>query len=437
MKKSRPYRTTDVKDICVTKLLALKRSGRCYVGLDCSKHEVVVVVRWEDGSFERPWQVAMTSQDLGLLVEKLEKLSAACEVVIALEPTGSYCDPIRYALHRACLCVYRVNPKSSHDFAEIFDGVPSQHDGKDAACVAELAAIGKCSQWPWQPDQPKLRREIEWADHHQETLIRWQGYLEGLLAQYWPELTQMVKLSSSTLLNLLACYGGRQALLNDPEARAQLRKWGGAKLSEKKIDQILESAAESIGVYQSDDEVTNLKRCAAEALRLRRQVNKSRRLLEKCVKNDPNMRAVAQVIGPVTTAVCWVELGNPTQYHYGKAYLKAMGLNLKERSSGRYQGQLRISKRGPSRPRRWLYLAALRHAQSAWVRPWFEAKKKRGRGGAQKALVALMRKLALAVYRVAQGREFHIQRLLPGARKYHPELGPKHAELRQVMEAPA
>jgi hypothetical protein len=37
-----------------------------------------------------------------------------------------------------------------------------------------------------------------------------------------------------------------------------------------------------------------------------------------------------------------------------------MGLNLVEHSSGTYQGQLPISKRGNPRVRQWLYMAVLR-----------------------------------------------------------------------------
>jgi hypothetical protein len=46
--------------------------------------------------------------------------------------------------------MWRVSPKAAHDYAEIFDGTPSQHDGKDAAVVAELAALGKATAWPYQ-----------------------------------------------------------------------------------------------------------------------------------------------------------------------------------------------------------------------------------------------------------------------------------------------
>jgi transposase len=89
-----------------------------------------------------------------------------------------------------------------------------------------------------------------------------------------------------------------------------------------------------------------------------------------------------------------------------------MGLNLKERSSGAYQGQLRISKRGNARARQWLYFAALRLVQDSEVRPWYEAKKARNEDAARKAVVAVMRKLALSLYHIgAKGEEFEPRRL--------------------------
>jgi transposase len=87
--------------------------------------------------------------ELSILVQKLKELGHGREMVIAMEPTGTYADPVRQALHDAGLEVYRVSPKASHDYAEILDGVPSQHDGKDAACVAELSAMKKRQEWKW------------------------------------------------------------------------------------------------------------------------------------------------------------------------------------------------------------------------------------------------------------------------------------------------
>jgi hypothetical protein len=43
-----------------------------------------------------------------------------------------------------------------------------------------------------------------------------------------------------------------------------------------------------------------------------------------------------------------VLIPDPHNYPCGEAYRKAMGLNLKERSSGKHQGKLKITKCGPS-----------------------------------------------------------------------------------------
>jgi hypothetical protein len=89
-----------------------------------------------------------------------------------------------------------------------------------------------------------------------------------------------------------------------------------------------------------------------------------------------------------------------------------MGLNLAERSSGIYKGHLRISKRGHPRSRQWLYFAMLRWVQKCGVRRWYEAKKAKNADDAKRVLVALMRKVVLALYHVGvSGQEFEPRRL--------------------------
>ena len=129
---------------------------------------------------------------------------------------------------------------------------------------------------------------------------------------------------------------------------------------------------------------------------------------------QPVIRAMGAVVGPVTACVLWVELGDPRDYPCGPAYRKAMGLNLKERSRGRWQGRLKLTKRGPSAVRRWLYLAALRWVRQEPVRSWYLRQKGQRRGAAKPALIGVMRKLALALYRVGgRGEPFERTRLYP------------------------
>lgn len=412
--KSRPYKSTDVKSVSVAQVVRNRQGVRCDVGLDTSKREIRVVVRWADGAFERPWQVPLS--DLKVLMEKLKELGSGREMFIAMEPTGSYGDPVRQALHDAGLKVYRVSPKASHDYSEILDGVPSQHDGKDAACVAELSSMQKRQEWRWEESGLELRYEIEWMDTHQQMLTRLLGRLEGLLGRFWPEATDWLELSSATLLRTLEHYGSAEALAADAEAESRLQRWGGAQLKREKIRGLIASARQTVGVRVQRADVQQVQRYARTALLIRHEQEESRKELARLTKGNEVVERQSKVVGRATAAVLWARLGDPKKYHSGAAYRKAMGLNLKERSSGTWQGQLKITKRGSSQVRRWLYFAALRWCQDPWIRPWYEKKKKRGEGHAKRALIALMRKLALALYYVGvEGRPFDVRKLLPEA----------------------
>ena len=83
-----------------------------------------------------------------------------------MESTGTYGDALRARLTAAGLNVQRVGGKAAHDYAEVFDGVPSQHDGKDAAVIAELAAFGKSRPWPYRPPS-ELEEEPQGAQQRQ------------------------------------------------------------------------------------------------------------------------------------------------------------------------------------------------------------------------------------------------------------------------------
>jgi transposase len=194
---------------------------------------------------------------------------------------------------------------------------------------------------------------------------------------------------------------------------------------------VVQSAKTTLGVRQHAADVEQVRRVAGEALRLRKEVNSSKKRLAKRVEGHAGIQRLAAVVGPGTAAVSWVHLGDPSKFHCGRAYLKALGLNLKERSSGFFKGQLKITKRGPSRPRRWLYFAALRYSQKPSIRAWYEFKKSRGPGHAKRALVALMRKLGLAMHQVSKGATFDEQALLPGASQYQQRAARKHQQRRR------
>jgi transposase len=412
--RRKAYRGVRVNDVDAGALVQQRPGEEVVVGVDVGKLDLRVVVRWADGQFERPWRV-INPHEIGALVQRLEVLARGRQLRVALEPSGTYGDALRQALHDAGLRVQRVSPKAAHDYAEVFDGVPSQHDGKDAAVVAELAATGKSKEWIYRERDLWTQELVYWVqglENERRIWMLWMGQLEGLLGRHWPEATRVLKLSSGTLLRVLAFYGGPAGLAADAEAAERLRRWGGRLLSPEKLEALLQSARQTVGVRQDRWTGAALREYAEQALEARQKYRHKQRQLRRLAAEEPVLQAQGKVVGVPTACVLWVSTGDPRGFDSGPAYRKAMGLNLTERSSGMYQGKLRISKRGSARSRQWLYFAALRQIQQGGVRRWYEAKKARDGQQAKRAVVAVMRKLALALYRVgAQGERFESRRL--------------------------
>jgi transposase len=384
------------------------------LGVDVGKYSLWSICRWADGRSERPWRVK-NPQEIPALLALVKRMKVRRQLVVAMESSGTYGDALRQALADKKVEVRRVSGKATRDHAEGYDGVPSQHDGKDAALVADLAAKGMSKLWEYQPAdawEQELAYWVEWMVAYRQMLTIWQGRLEGLLGRHWPEATQVLKLSSATLLQVLKRYGSSKALAEDPDSAKTLARWGGAFLTQKKIDDLLAGARSSVGVRAGEWQQRQIQDYAEQALSARQQAKRAERRLCRLAQGHVVIQAQAKAVGVPTACVFWASTGDPRKFHSAGAYRKAMGLNLAEWSSGLYKGHLRISKRGSARTRQWLYFAALRLVQQRGVRPWYEAKKIRDEGDGRRVLVAVMRKLAVALYHVGvHNEEFKPRRL--------------------------
>ena len=125
------------------------------------------------------------------------------------------------------------------------------------------------------------------------------------------------------------------------------------------------------------------------------------------------MQSMSKVVGSVTAGVLYAKLGDPRAYHSSDAYLRGFGLNLTIRQSGKSEGKLKISKRGPGLARAYLYFSTLRKIQRDPIfKAWYQKKYRRqGNQLGRKAVIALMRKLAQALWHVAKGEPFDSHKL--------------------------
>jgi transposase len=345
------------------------------------------------------------------LIEQLKALGVPITVV--MESTSTYGDSLRYQCRQAGFTIYQANAKKVHDAREIYDGVPSLHDAKAAWLIAKLHKDGATKLWCETSMEARrmnaLRLEYEL---HQDQHLRNRNRLEAYLSRHWPEVLAIMPLESVTLEQLIKTYGSPQEVAAQPaQAASAMRAWGKSGLTAEKIANVVASAKNTLGEPCIEAERQFLMALASELQHSRQQMRAAKQALEAIVENDDALGEMGRTVGKVTTAVLISLHLDPRSFMTPKSYQKALGANLTEKSSGQINGRLRLSKRGSATARKFLYLAALRLlANDPKVGKWYEAKK--DERAKIKTVIALMRKLPLALWHVARGEKFDAEKLL-------------------------
>jgi len=338
--------------------------------------------------------------------------SFSCPLDIVMESTGTYGDAMRHQFRRSGFGIYQISAKRVSDAQEVFDGVPSQHDAKAATLITQLHRTGISKPWIELTETERnlnaLRREY---DLHQSHYQRNQNRLEAYLSRHWPEVHYCLELDSVTLEHLLFEYGSPERIAADKEAVAmKMRAWGKSQLKDEKISRVIEGACRTLGQPCTEVEVQYLQALAEELRHSRLQQKQAKKALESMIESDSELQEMGKLIGLVTTAVLLSCHLDPRNYTCASSYVKALGLNLKEKSSGKHIGQLKLTKRGSSIARNYLYFAALRLIKlNPVAKAWYQSKvDPRARN---KTVIAVMRKLAKSLWYVGRGEPFDATKL--------------------------
>ena len=411
--KKRTYRRTPVNEFELSRLQPETFGPRVVFAIDIAKVDMVAAIADGRGQvFDTVgWKAPSQNATVIDLLRRLRDRGFTVEAV--MEASGTYGDVLRQMLEDNGFPVFRVNGKKTYDARELYDGVPSMHDAKAAAILARLHTEGLSAQIQAEPDDKRsLRAAIAIADLHQRRYLELVHKLESWLARYWPELPELLALTSASLMALLARIGGPADVAAAPDdARRLLNGISHRLLEDETVEAVVASAATSLGVRPLPLEREALMAIAAEAHRSLRAFKEAKLAVEQLSADTP-ARTLAPVVGSTTAAVIFTEVGDPNAFRSVAGFVKAMGLNLREKSSGKTKGQLKLTKRGPARVRHYLWLAVHRWVQRDPIaRAWYQSKKARDGGRASRAVVAMMRKLAKALFHVGRGAEFDSTKL--------------------------
>jgi transposase len=408
--KKHIYRTKKINAIDWIQMKEQLQGSAVVFAIDVAKEKQYALLANADSSVSEllSWNHPEQTREVLTHLENL-----ACPLTVVMESTGTYGDALRYQFRYSGFEVNQISAKRVSDARELYDGVPSLHDAKSATVIMRLHRDGLSTPWRESNDTEReldaLRREY---DLHQSQYQRNKNRLEAYLSRHWPEVLPLLPLDSVTLERLLIEYGSpEQIAKNTEEASKNMRLWGKSQLKDEKIAVVIQSAVNTLGQPCIEAERRYLQALTAEMRHSRQQQKEVKDVLEATVKADTGLSKLTCVIGLITTAVLLSCRLDPRNFINARSFQKALGLNLKEKSSGRDIGRLKITKRGCSIVRRYLYFAALRLINNdpvvkAWYQQKVDARAK------NKTIIALMRKLAKALWYVARGERFDATKLL-------------------------
>jgi len=154
--------------------------------------------------------------------------------------------------------------------------------------------------------------------------------------------------------------------------------------------------------------VSSLAACVQEATEQLEQLDED---ISRVGAQDETFTRLAPWMGAYTAGVL-ISRCDPRQYASARQFEKACGLNLREKSSGEFNGRIHITKRGPGLVRQVLYLFALRTLLTSKItHAWYVGRRGYSEDSKKRAVVAVMRKLVKAIFHVARGNAFDESKL--------------------------
>jgi len=360
-------------------------------------------------------------------MQNLQKLKKLDSTIVGMEPTGHYWINLSKWLYNQNIEVVTVNPHLVKRNKENRDNTQSKSDKKDALVIADMVKNGYYSFIrPSSESFEKLRVLMSNRDVVVKRLVMSINQINRWVDVVFPELRQVFK--------DVSCKGAIATLrlfptpgeISSMEPLDVMRGWKSLMKRQpgpKKAQLLINQAKSSIGTGQALDAYKfHLEQLLEEYDLAAKQLERVEEQVKDVLNKIPFAKKLLMIkgISEISLAGILGESGDLSGFSHGNSLLRHAGLHLAEASSGKWKGQIVISKRGRSRLRRFLYLATMSLVMN---NPEFKAvhshNVKVKKIKKMKSIMKLIGKLARIFVGIARGNESYcpskVQVLIPVA----------------------
>ena len=287
-------------------------------------------------------------------------------VLPGMEPTGHYWFELGKFLQDNGLKPVLVNPHHVKKSKELDDNNPSKNDRKDPKVIAGLINEGRFS-YPYLPEgiYAELRSASNLRFQAQEELTRVMNRIARWFSIYFPEYKDVYGKKDSKSGMMVLEHAPLPADIKALGVDGVNKIWRDAKLRGaglKRAKKLVEAAEHSIGSQEGLTAARmEIKNLLADYKTYSSRLDELVGLIDKLITEIPYVDKLLQIkgVGIKTVSGFVAEVGDIRRFDNPKQIQKLAGYALVEDSSGKHQGETRISRRGRKRLRYLLFEAAL------------------------------------------------------------------------------
>jgi transposase len=288
------------------------------------------------------------------------------EIMVGAEPTGHYWFTFGQYLKENGVRLVFVNPMHVKRTKELDDNNPSKTDRKDPKTIAKLVIEGRYLE-PYIPEgiYAEIRTMNENRVRISKELSAISNRIQRWLKIYFPEHKEAFGdwRGVSSLLTLMAAPLPEDVLKLGTEGITQL--WREKKIRGvgiKRAQRLIAAAAKSVGLKEGSCSARiEIEMLLDDYLRKSIQQEKIISELEKMCRQIPFADKLLEIkgVGLLSVASFIAEVGDISRFRSARQIQKLAGLAIKDNSSGKHNGQTKISKRGRKRLRHAMFQVIL------------------------------------------------------------------------------
>jgi len=374
------------------------------VGIDIGSEVCSFCVLNQDKSqVIKPTEFGNATPGFALLTKKLEGLgSSPKQVLIGLEATSRYGENLYHHLENLGYHLCLLHPRQTHSFAQQ-RGLRAKTDKLDASTIARLLLSGE-ARHGYVPSEliTTYRELVRLHTQLQDEGARYKNEIHALLSVLFPEIGQVfIDPCRPTALGLLKCYPSAQAIAGAgvDAIAAILHELAPRSYGRRTAEQLVQLAQQSVSsAIAISARSTTLKILCDQLEHTQKNRAQLEEEIDTLIEHDDDIKGLKSVpeFGRKMIAVLRAELGDVARFQHIDQVVAYAGMDIEVKESGKWRGQVKLSKRGSGRLRQILYMTAVRcvRLKNSAFGAYYHRLVARGMK-AREALVAVMRKMLI------------------------------------------